>query len=392
METFLAEEASWVHDYALFMALKHHFSDAWWLEWDAEIAFRAPGATEEWANRLRAEVDYHNFVQFLFSRQWGKLKQHANERGVGIIGDIPIFVAHDSADVWSNQAQFRLDASGRPKVVAGVPPDYFSRTGQLWGNPHYDWKAMAADGYRWWIERFRSLLRHVDVIRIDHFRGFAAAWVVPADAKTAASGRWERGPGSELFHAIHSALGDVPIIVEDLGLITEDVETLRHDLNMPGMAVLQFAFGDGPDNAYLPHNYRDPIVVYPGTHDNQTTIGWFAGLDDATRAQVQTYLGQDGSDIAWDFIRLAMASTAELALISIQDVLRLGDEARMNTPGTGLGNWTWRFDPRQLDAGIASGLATLTESYGRVPPVEKEARKRDPYDYTAEGTKHSLYA
>ena len=273
---------------------------------------------------------------------------------------------------------FRPITSRRPVSFGAIP----TTAGPRWRR----------DGYRWWIERFRSLLRHVDVIRIDHFRGFAAAWVVPAGAPTAASGRWEQGPGAELFDAIRQALGDVPIIVEDLGLITTDVRELRRTLGLPGMAVLQFAFGGDAANVYLPHNFSEPVIVYPGTHDNQTTRGWFAALEDHTRGHVQTYLGQDGSDIAWDLIRLAMSSTAELSIYSIQDVMRLGDEARMNTPGTALGNWTWRFDESQLSEGIAIGLARLTETYGRIPVAEVEAREPDPYDYTAVGTDHPLFA
>jgi 4-alpha-glucanotransferase len=392
LQAFLQAEGFWIHDYALFMAAKSYFGQAGWTEWDASIALRDPEKLDEWRARLASDVGYHGFVQFLFRRQWRELKRFANERGIQIIGDIPIFVAHDSADVWANQSQFRLDERGRPTVVAGVPPDYFSKTGQLWGNPHYDWPAMASDGFRWWVERFRSLLELVDVVRIDHFRAFAAAWVVPAGDPTAATGRWEVGPRRALFDAIADQLGEVPIIVEDLGLITPDVHALRRGLNLPGMAVLQFAFDHDPDNTYLPHNYDDPIVVYPGTHDNQTTVGWFACQDEGTRAQVQTYIGRDGSDIAWDFIRLALASTAELAIFSLQDALRLGDEARMNVPGTGEGNWSWRFRLDQLDPGVAKGLSTLTSAYGRdVASGERKVRTADPFDYSAKGTAHPLH-
>lgn len=391
-QQFLESEAAWAPDYALFMALKDHFHQAGWTEWDRPIALREPHALQEWQQRLATESGFHAFVQFLFQRQWRELKRYANERGIQIIGDIPIFVAHDSADVWANQEQFRLDDQGRPLVVAGVPPDYFSSTGQLWGNPHYDWQRMAGDGYRWWVERFRSLLKLVDVVRIDHFRAFAAAWVAPAGDSTAANGRWELGPRRALFDAIRSQIGDVPIIVEDLGLITEDVHALRRELGLPGMAVLQFAFDRDPENAYLPHNYSDPVVVYPGTHDNQTTKGWFHSIDDQTRTQVQTYLGRDGSDIAWDLIRLALASTADLAIFSLQDALRLGDEARMNIPGTGEGNWGWRFTLDQLDPGTAQGLNTLTRTYGRTGErSDPDARSRDPYDYTAPNAAHPLH-
>lgn len=391
-EQFLQSQAAWVNDYALFMAAREHFNLAGWTEWDRPLALRELSAIDAWTGRLATEIAFHGFVQFLFQRQWRALKHYANERRIQIIGDIPIFVAHDSADVWANQEQFRLDEHGRPTVVAGVPPDYFSTTGQLWGNPHYDWQRMASDGYRWWIERFRALLALVDVVRIDHFRAFAAAWVVPASDSTAANGRWELGPRRALFDAIAAQLGDVPIIVEDLGLITDDVHALRRELELPGMAVLQFAFGGDAENAYLPHNFADPVVVYPGTHDNQTTIGWFHGLDERTRIHVQTYLGRDGGDIAWDFIRLALSSTADLAIVALQDALRLGDEARMNIPGTGEGNWSWRFGLDQLEPGIAQGLAAFTSTYGRTGERSDPASKaRDPYDYTAPDAAHPLH-
>jgi 4-alpha-glucanotransferase len=392
-QQFLGREAAWADDYALFMAAKREFNGAGWTDWEPSIALREPSAMDGWRQRLAHESGFHGFVQFLFQRQWRELKRYANERGINIIGDIPIFVAHDSADVWGNREDFRLDERGRPLVVAGVPPDYFSQTGQLWGNPHYDWPHMAETGYAWWVERVRSLLELVDVVRIDHFRAFAAAWAVPAGDPTAATGRWERGPGRALFDAVTAQLGEVPIIVEDLGLITDDVHELRRSLDLPGMAVLQFAFGGDADNAYLPHNYTEPIVVYPGTHDNQTTAGWFAGIDDKTRAHVQTYLGRDGADIAWDFIRLALASTAELAIFSLQDALRLGDEARMNIPGTGEGNWSWRFMLDQLEPGIAQGLAILTRTYGRTGErSDPGARARDPFDYTAPNATHPLHS
>src|SRR5215217_314672 len=307
-ETFRRQEAHWLDDFALFMALKNHFGGRPWTEWDAPIRLREPQAVAEWRERLKDDVKFQQFVQFQFRRQWTELKRYANERDIQIIGDIPIFVAHDSADVWANREIFRLDAKGHPTVISGVPPDLFTDDGQLWGNPMFDWERLAATGYRWWIDRVRALLAMVDVIRIDHFRGFAAAWTVPAGAPTAASGRWERGPGRRVFDAIAGALGQVPVIVEDLGLITPDVDELRVDLGYPGMKVLQFAFDNDPDNAYLPHTYEQNCVVYTGTHDNQTTIGWFHTLDERTRRQIQTYLGRDGGDIAWDMIRTAEAS------------------------------------------------------------------------------------
>ncbi|MEA2597006.1 MAG: 4-alpha-glucanotransferase [Thermomicrobiales bacterium] len=389
-EAFRRDEAHWLDDFALYMALKDHFGGRSWVEWDEPIRLRVPGAVAEWNDRLKDDVTFHQFVQFQFRRQWSELKRYANERDIQIIGDIPIFVAHDSADVWANRDVFRLDEQGQPTVMSGVPPDLFTSEGQLWGNPMFDWQRLEATGYRWWIDRVRGLLSVVDVIRIDHFRGFAAAWTVPAGAPTAESGRWERGPGRKVFDAIVNAIGQVPIIVEDLGLITDDVDQLRNDLGLPGMKVLQFAFDDDPENEYLPHNYEPNCVVYTGTHDNQTTIGWFQGLDGRTRRQVQTYLGRDGSDISWDFIRAALGSVADLAVLSLQDVMRLGDEARMNTPGRPMGNWGWRFLPHQLHPGVAAGLGELTTVYGRRARPEK-AKTYDPYDYAAQGTGHRLW-
>jgi 4-alpha-glucanotransferase len=389
-EAFVHNEAHWLDDFALYMALKEHFGHRPWVEWELPIRLRQPEALATWKERLRDEIRFHAFVQFQFRRQWTELKRYANERDVRIIGDIPIFVAHDSADVWSHRELFRLDEGGQPTVVSGVPPDLFTATGQLWGNPLFDWDRMAEQGYRWWIDRVRALLVLVDVIRIDHFRGFAAAWTVPAGAATAAGGRWERGPGRAVFDAIAGAIGTLPIIVEDLGLITEDVNALRRELGLPGMKVLQFAFDDDPDNPYLPHNYEPNCVVYTGTHDNQTTIGWFQGLDEPVRRQVQTYIGRDGSDIAWDFIRLALSSVAGLAILSLQDVMRLGDEARMNTPGRSMGNWGWRYLPHQLHPGVAAGLGELAAAYGRrARPAT--VRTPDPFDYSVEGTEHPLW-
>jgi len=389
-EAFRNDEAHWLDDFAFFMALKNHFGGRAWTDWDSPIRLRKPEALAEWNERLKDEIRFHQFVQFQFRRQWTELKRYANERDIQIIGDIPIFVAHDSADVWAHRDIFRLDLTGQPTVVSGVPPDLFTDQGQLWGNPMFDWQRLADTGYQWWIDRVTALLSMVDVIRIDHFRGFAAAWTVPAGAPTAASGRWERGPGRQVFDAISNALGEVPIIVEDLGLITRDVTELREDLGFPGMKVLQFAFDDDPDNDYLPHNYDQNSVVYTGTHDNQTTSGWFQGLDARTRRQVQTYFGRDGSDIAWDLIRAALASVADVAVLSLQDIMRLGDEARMNTPGKPMGNWGWRFLPHQLHPGVAAGLGELTSVYGRRARPEK-IKVPDPYDYSAERTEHRLW-
>ena len=388
--TFCHVHAGWLDDYALFMALTDALGGAVWTDWPEEIALRQPGAVTRWQDRLREEVRFRQFVQFQFRRQWAELRRYANERDVRIVGDIPIFVAHNSADVWAHRELFRLDPRGRPTVVAGVPPDAFTDEGQLWGNPLFDWNALEATGFAWWLDRVRSALSLVDLVRIDHFRGFAAAWAVPVAAPTAAGGRWERGPGATIFAAMRLEFGDLPFLVEDLGLITPDVVALREDLGLPGMKVLQFAFDSGPSNAYLPHNYRRECVVYPGTHDNQTTIGWFQSRPEAERQAIQRYLGHDGSDIAWDLIRLALASVADTAILPLQDVMRLGDEARMNTPGRAMGNWGWRYLSHQLHPGLAAGLGELTATYGRRAAPEGP-QGVDPFDYTAPGTRHPLH-
>jgi 4-alpha-glucanotransferase len=338
---------------------------------------------------LRDDVRYQQFTQFLFDRQWGELRRYANDRGILVIGDLPIFVAYDSADVWAHQELFRLDSQGRPTEVAGVPPDAFTSHGQLWGNPVYAWEVHAQTGYAWWIDRVQTTLQRVDVLRIDHFRGFAASWVVPADAPTAASGHWEKGPGNEIFDALRGALHELPFIVEDLGLITPDVTALREELGLPGMSVLQFAFDSGPRNDYLPHNYRPDTVAYTGTHDNQTTVGWFRSLPEHIRGSVQRYLGRDGSDIAWDLMRTAWGSVADRAIAPLQDVMRLEDDARMNTPGQPSGNWEWRYAPYQLHEGLADGLREMSETYGRTRG-DGAPRGYDPYDYSAPATAHPL--
>jgi 4-alpha-glucanotransferase len=352
---------------------------------------REPGAIAAARETLRDEVQFHQFTQFLFHRQWGELRQYANGRGVSIIGDLPIFVAYDSADVWAHRDLFRLDAHGQPIEVAGVPPDAFTAEGQFWGNPVYDWERSRETGDAWWIARVRATLERVDLLRIDHFRAFAASWVVPAGAPTAAHGHWEAGPGRSIFDAMERELGVLPFIVEDLGLITPDVVALRQELGFPGMRVLQFAFDSGPSNAYLPHNYDSDTVSYTGTHDNQTTVGWFRSLPDWVRSSVQRYLGRDGSDIAWDLIRMALGSVADRAIAPLQDVMRLDDDARMNTPGKPSGNWTWRFSAHQLHEGLADGMRELTETYGRARALARPPG-HDPYDYTVPGAAHLLRA
>ncbi|NJP06183.1 MAG: 4-alpha-glucanotransferase [Chloroflexaceae bacterium] len=362
---FCETNADWLDDYALFMALRDAFKDEPWDTWDRDIAARQPAAMERWRTKLSKPIQFQQFMQYVVSRQWLELKDYANQRGIQLIGDAPIFVALDSADVWAAPDLFYLDSSLQPTVVAGVPPDYFSETGQRWGNPLYQWEKMANNGYEWWIRRFKCTLALVDIVRLDHFRGFEAYWEVPESEPTAINGRWVTGPGSNFFEVIARELGDLPIIAEDLGLITEEVTELRLAFNLPGMKVLHFAFGDDATNPYLPHNYETNCVVYSGTHDNDTTIGWFRSLAEAQQEPVQRYLGRDGSDIAWDLIRLALSSVADTAIIPLQDVLRLGSDARMNIPGTAEGNWTWRYQEYMITRGLAEGLRSMVETYGR---------------------------
>jgi 4-alpha-glucanotransferase len=380
-ETFVQENHSWLDDYALFRALKSAHGGIAWHEWEEPLVHREPTALAHAREELRREMDAHKFFQFLFFKQWFALKDYCNERGIRLVGDIPIFVAHDSADVWTNPEQFKLDESGSPLVVAGVPPDYFSATGQYWGNPLYNWDGMIRDGFKWWIERVQTALRIVDIVRIDHFRGFAACWEIPAGDTTAERGRWVDAPGRALFTAIRQELGDLPIIAEDLGVITPDVERLRDDFNFPGMRILQFGFSSDTKNIDLPHNYHRNVVVYTGTHDNDTTVGWFnsAAGEGSTRTANQIeaerefclrYLDTDGKEIHWDFIRAVLASVADTAVVPLQDVLGLGTEARMNLPNSTKGNWNWRFKSGALTSEISARLRDLTELYGR---AKKEA-------------------
>ncbi|MCC6629167.1 MAG: 4-alpha-glucanotransferase [Chloroflexi bacterium] len=364
-ERFRADASGWLDDFALYMALKEAHDGAGWQDWQAPLRRREPAALAEALHRLAEPVRAQQVVQWLIARQWQRVRDAAHTRGIQIVGDIPIFVAADSADVWANPGLFHLDDAGRPTIVAGVPPDYFSATGQLWGNPLYHWDRLAADGYAWWVRRVRAALAQVDRLRIDHFRGFEAYWAVPAAEDTAIHGRWLPGPGAAFFSALRAGLGELPIIAEDLGLITPPVEALRDAFDLPGMAVLQFAFGTDAANTYLPHNHRRNLVVYTGTHDNDTTTGWYAQQAEAVRDQVRRYLGQPGDDIAWDFIRLALASVADTVIVPLQDVLSLGSEARMNLPGDPSGNWSWRCDAQLLTGERAARLADLVAVYGR---------------------------
>ena len=369
---FCAEHADWLDDYALFMAIdgKYGPKGKVWQDWPTPLARRKPEALAEAAATLAEDCHFWRFGQWCFHRQWAALRRHAHDRGVELVGDMPIFVSPHSADVWAHQHLFDLDAKGRPRVVAGVPPDYFSATGQLWGNPLYRWSAHTAEGYAWWIERLRHTFRLCDVVRIDHFRGFESYWEVPANAETAVGGRWQPGPGIALFDALRAALAPdghpLRIIAEDLGEITPAVDALRHAIGLPGMRILQFAFDGHSDNPYLPHNQERDAVVYPGTHDNDTTRGWWQSLDARAQDYVRRYLGTDAQGIEWDLIRSASASVAALSIVSMQDVLGLDSESRMNRPGVAEGSWEWRFTWTQVAPWHAELLADLARVHGRM--------------------------
>lgn len=374
---FCDHNASWLDTYALFMALKEHYHFEPWHTWETAIKRREADAIDLYKNNLKMEIQYHKYTQYLFFKQWLELKKYCNNLGIRIMGDIPIYVALDSDTVWSHPDQFHLNANGKPTIVAGVPPDYFCKTGQLWGNPIYRWEKMAEDGYSWWIERVRRTHELFDIIRLDHFRAFEKYWEIPATHKTAMHGCWAKGTGASLFHAIENTLGPVPFVAEDLGDITPEVIALRDQLGLPGLKVLQFAFGDdSPDNPHRPENYPHHCVVYTGTHDNNTTIGWFqsSNASDTTqgkkeklreRERALKYLGTDGTEINWDFIRLALSSIADTAITPLQDIMGLGSEARMNLPGTPKDNWRWRFTQSMLTDDLALKMGALTRRYNR---------------------------
>jgi 4-alpha-glucanotransferase len=367
-QQFCNDEARWLEDYALFRALKARFDDAYYLEWPAELVRREPAALDRVRRELADQIDQVCFAQFLLFRQGERLKAHAHSKGLGLIGDLPFFVSPDSSDVWANAELFLLDEQRRPRFVAGVPPDYFSAQGQLWGNPIYNWDALRQSGYGWCISRLRSLLAHVDVIRLDHFRAFAAAWHVSAGAATAEPGKWVPGPGADFFQAVQRELGGLPFIVEDLGLITPDVHALRDHFRLPGTRVLQFAFDGHSENPYLPHNYVNNAVVYTGTHDNPTTRGWFEDLPEDQRQNLWQYLKQPGGqsgEAAPALMRLAWSSVAALAMAPMQDLLNLGKEARMNVPGRAEGNWRWRCTEDMLSEGVFEWLRDLTKNSNR---------------------------
>jgi 4-alpha-glucanotransferase len=376
-ESFCTGNAAWLEDFALFMALKQVHGSGVWTAWDRPARARETAALDRWRERLAEPIAVHRFLQFTFFRQWGELREHTRARGIQVMGDVPIYAAHDSADVWANPQYFELDGDGNPTAVAGVPPDYFSATGQLWGNPLYRWDALEADGYSWWLERFRRVLEMVDLVRLDHFRGFEAYWEVPASARTAEHGRWVKGPGAALFQAALDRLGELPLIAENLGVITPEVEAIRLRFGFPGMSILQFAFGNDPQApSFQPHNFPREMVAYTGTHDCDTVVGWWTSeaQGDSTRSADEIrrerdhagrYLNTGGSEVHWAFIRALEASVADTVLIPLQDVLGLGRKARMNRPATLGGNWRWRCRQEMLTSQIAQRLRELMELYGR---------------------------
>jgi 4-alpha-glucanotransferase len=382
---FAAEARDWLDDFALYRAIKAAHGQVQWTRWPAPLRDRDPDALARFREAHARELDFERFVQARFFADWRALRAYAHERGVALIGDLPIFLAHDSADVWLNRGQFHLDEAGEPTLVAGVPPDYFSATGQRWGNPLYRWAEMRATGFAWWIARFRSALSLFDAVRLDHFIGYERYWAIPAREPTAIKGKWRPGPGARFFRAVGDALGELPLIAEDLGLVTPEVESLRARFGFPGIKLLQFAFGTDPQApSFLPHNYPREAVAYTGTHDNDTTVGWFTDLGTAARGVQGTrerraalrYLGapedddarDEGREIHWRMIRAIMASVANVAVVPAQDLLGLGSEARMNHPGTTTGNWEFRLQPGALTPAIAARLRELSETYGRRRP------------------------
>ena len=376
-ETFCEKEQEWLEDYALFMALKEYHHGTVWNTWEKSLVQRLAKTLASWRKRLSNQICYQKFIQYFFFEQWHALKAYANSKGIKIVGDIPIFVAYDSADAWSHPDVFFFDEEGNPTFVAGVPPDYFSKTGQLWGNPLYRWDVMKQHGYTWWISRLAKTFELVDIARLDHFRGFAKYWQVPAGETTAIKGTWEPGPGEALFHTIENALGKLPIIAEDLGVITPDVVALRETFEFPGMKILQFAFDSREDNDYLPHTYEKNCVVYTGTHDNDTTLGWYQKCPPEDQHQVRVYLQIHGDNICWDFIRTAWASVADIAVAPLQDVLCLNSDARMNTPATSGQNWKWRFTWNMIPQYALDRLKMFTQVYGRAISSSDEQKENN---------------
>ena len=364
-EEFNVKGAYWLENYALFQALQEDNGGAPWWEWPPSLRDREPRALEGARIRLADRIEQHRFEQFIFFRQWRTLKRYANDRGILLFGDMPIFVAEDSTAVWARRHYFRINEVGRPLVVAGVPPDYFSSTGQRWGNPLYDWERMRQDDFWWWRERVKNHLTLFDLVRIDHFRGFEAHWEICGTEETALKGQWVKAPGVELFSTLRQAFDPLRLVAEDLGTITPEVTALRDQFNFPGMKVLQFAFDGNPDNPYLPHNHIRNSVVYTGTHDNNTTLGWYQELSEEKRSYVLDYLGEAAVGMPWSMVRSALMSVAKLAMVPMQDVLGLGADGRMNRPGVDEGNWRWRFSWQEVPAALASRMRRLVRLYGR---------------------------
>jgi len=378
---FKLAEAAWLEDFTLFMAIKEQFGGGPWVDWPQAYRQRDETALATFRTEHAVDIERHAFRQFVFFRQWERVREHAHAKGITLVGDIPIFVAHDSADVWAHPELFYMNADGTPAVVAGVPPDYFSATGQLWGNPLYNWEVHAKDDYAWWLSRFKAVLSMVDLVRLDHFRGFAAYWQIPGDAETAIDGEWIPGPGKAFLQKMKAGLGDfttplssgLPIIAEDLGVITEDVEDMRVSFDLPGMKIMVFAFDDDASNKFLPHNYTSDYVVYTGTHDNDTALGWYQRVDDKERDFARRYLARDGRDISWDLIRAAWGSVAVFAIAPLQDLLGLDNSARMNYPGSLGGNWTWRMPPQATNEFLTSRLYETNLLYGRLPDALEDS-------------------
>ena len=362
---FCKKHKDWLNIYASFMAIKEVHGGQPWTDWPLGLRDRDSTALEKFQQENDFAIQNQKYIQFLFYRQWNQLHKYAYQKGIKIIGDIPIFIAHDSADAWANRELLHLDNNGHPTVVAGVPPDYFSPIGQLWGNPLYKWEIHAKTGYKWWMDRLRSVHSFVDVIRLDHFRGFSGYWEIPAEEETAENGRWVTGPGADFFYKSKEKLGELPIIAEDLGEITSDVIKLRDEFNFPGMKVLVFAFDSGESNQFLPHHYPQNCVVYTGTHDNDTAVGWFKRIQVGERSFAQRYLKTSGDDIAWDLIKTAWSSRAVYAIAPMQDLLNLDNSARMNYPGNPQGNWSWRFTDSALTGDLLKMLAEVNYLYGR---------------------------
>ncbi|MCT4545195.1 MAG: 4-alpha-glucanotransferase [Vallitalea sp.] len=363
---FCDREKKWLDNYALFMALKDLNKGSMWINWDNSMSHPTKETKESMINELTYEINFYKFIQFIFYEQWSQLKKYANDKGIYIIGDLPIFTSFDSSDVWANKQLFSLDSSGYPIDVAGVPPDYFSKTGQLWGNPLYNWEVHKETNYEWWVDRLSHVLKLVDIVRIDHFRGFESYWSIPYGNKTAINGTWKKGPSKDLFDTFVNKFGnELPIIAEDLGIITEQVRILRDNYNLPGMKILQFAFETTDDNEFLPYNYNKNTICYTGTHDNDTTRGWYKYTNELNKDKVRRYMNTDGKDISWDFIRTCFGSVSNTAIVPLQDILCLDNHARMNLPGSSMGNWQWRYTENMLTDFIIYKLKSTTKLFGR---------------------------